>query len=173
MKKFEVTLTDEDMALARSLGEQIHYKSSRRGRFYKDGAEENVVGAVAEVAFSKLTGLPVNEVLYKGGDGGVDFSFHYRDRQFNLDVKGFRFNDMERLELLVKTNEFRYTKADIAILAVIEGRKVTFVGWETMKVMQKQPVKDHGRGIVAHFKHNKELREMERLFGAINPGLLT
>jgi len=127
-----------------SMPEAKHRRDIRRGkgteRFYENErnglyTEENI-GVKGEIAFSRLTGLPMQWRRNVLSDGGIDFNFPLADVRKTLDVKSFR----KPLNLLLKPKDMEHL-ADYYVLAGVLGDLVTLLGWATKEVMQQTPTK--------------------------------
>ena len=112
-------------------------------RFFDDPSAENIQGIKAELAFEAMTGLPLDENLYKQGDCGVDFRFRFRGQEYTVNVKGA-------------------TTPVFFISERVRGR-------EHRAIMLRMPKKDFGFEIINHYRHNSKLRHMDDLLAAINP----
>lgn len=165
----KITLNDQEVEYARRLGSMRNSRHVSAGnqteRFFADAETEDVLGMAAEVAFSRLSGLPVDEKLYSGGDDGIDFTFMVKDYQVKIDVKGAR----KPANLLAKAETILRVKTDIYVLAGLYGREVTFLGWETRKVMVERPTANFGYGIINHYQPQHLLQKMPSLLNRIDP----
>ena len=141
---------------------QAIHKGHSTPRFFDDENTEDIIGAYGEVAFSKLTGIPVDEELRPNGDNGRDFEVPLN---FRTDVKTAR----KPFNLLVKVDEID-GPVDIYVLGKFsdETKEVEFIGWQWKSVMKIQPSKDFGYGIVSHYMSANKLRPMSELLSRIS-----
>lgn len=143
---------------------QSTHRTNTTERFYDDENLENKIGAKAEIAFGRLSGIPVDTNSYLTGDGNVDFKVLFRDKVLTVDVKGAR----NPLYLFVKEKDIDNC-ATILVLAEVLGDEVMFLGWATRKMMRASPVRDFGYGIRNHYLPASNLRSMFDLIAEIVP----
>jgi hypothetical protein len=101
-----------------------------------------IVGLAGELEFAKSMHIPFVDAYLPGGDRGIDFNTPIG----TVDIKTFR----RPWSLLVPIGNNH--PADIYILAGYqdEGHQATLIGWTYWNIVQQQPVKDFGRGIINH-----------------------
>jgi hypothetical protein len=130
-----------------------------RSNYYDDLYEENVVGVVGEMAFEKLTGLPMDRSVRPKGDGGIDFEIDGH----TIDVKACR----NPVFLLLKYKE-RNRCADILVSAKYDNeRTIEFLGWQHRHTMFMMPKKRWWQDILAYYIPTDELHPMINLTEAI------
>lgn len=143
-------------------------EAERIGRIRGDGKEafastrsltENyhMVGAAGELAFGAVTNRAVDDTKRIGGDNGTDFHF-----VCNVDVKTTTY-PFDRAVLLVEVGKVR---ANIYVLAALDGNVVTLCGWAWRYQVEQARV-DTGykfrHGIQNYYLYAGELNEMEEL----------
>lgn len=136
-------------------------------RFFGDPNTEDILGVKAEMAFSVITGLPIDSNLYANGDKGIDFMIPFGNsvELVTLDVKGA----ITPFNLFVKAHEIERC-AEILIQARVSGNKVWLIGWEHKCIMERMPKRDFGYSIVNHYRPFKLLRPMSQLLELIKMG---
>jgi len=165
----ESLLVSEEEAIEIGKGRQgIHPNGTVR--FFADPNVEDIMGVKAEMAFSQLTGIPMDKNLYEQGDGCIDFMVPFGDSNelVSLDVKGAK----TPYNLFVKEPDIKRC-SEIVVLARVEENKVWFLGWEHKSMMSLMPKRDFGYGIVNYFRSFKAIRPMRQLVEMIEMGKKT
>lgn len=121
--------------------------------------QDDMHGALCEIAFGHLVGQEVNMDSLRGGDEGFDFR---GASGRTVDVKGFE----KPLNLFVRTDARKF--ADIFILAGlgIQHRKIIFIGWATKDEVLSADIKRsiRLRGVDNYAIPHAELRPMSALW---------
>jgi len=154
-----VVLDPEELQEALELAQQRNAKPAHTNKKFdaEHGDEEiHYMSALAEVAWSKQTGWPVDtSVQY--GDGGVDFRNNGRTYQIKArDVARYSAPD-----LLCRK---KYVKADRFILAEVnlqEPDLIRFVGWCTKDELLLEIKDIRGKG-ERYIRWRHDLREIPR-----------
>lgn len=126
----------------------------------KESAE--IEGALGEVAFARLFGLPIPEPEAKTSDGGIDFTL---PTGATVDVKSISGNEYWRLGLLIP----KRIRAGLYCLVHVnfgQDRVCTLLGWQTggFAATRGENRGDHWR------IHQRDLRPMGELYLAnVNP----
>ena len=143
----------QEVAVKRSAGKEGVLASSR-----ELSEDYQYVGAVGEVGYSKLTGLPLDTERRMEGDSGIDFWVG----RIGIDVKTAR----KPYWLLVDENKVR---AGIYILGGVspDCRTVIFHGWAWKSEVLNAPVgtpgsRPDGR-IPSHYIQRNTLHDMDEL----------
>jgi hypothetical protein len=136
-------------------------------RLYVDPNTEHILGVKGEMAFSLVTGLPMDLNIYANGDKGIDFMTPFGNsvELVTLDVKGA----VTPFHLLVKSHEIERC-AEILVQSRVEGNKVWLIGWEHKCIMERMPTRDFGCGIISYYRHFTLLRPMSQLLELIKMG---
>jgi hypothetical protein len=129
-----VELNDQEMQLAQNIAEVRSKKDNSRK--FSDHSEYNIhlMANVAELCFSKVTGLKWQDDVRPGGDGGVDFELGNRVIQ----IKTRDCSKRPRPDLLVRTD---YAKADYYILSTWHAdhpNKIKFIGYVDQNVLERK-----------------------------------
>jgi len=158
MNKFEILIDKEEAITLGKQRQKVHIINSSR-RFFEDKNEEDIIGITGELAFEKLFKLPMDRSLYENGDDHVDFTYNHKGRDVTIDVKTAR----KAFNILIK--EWEIDKAaDIIVLCQFDNFKITFLGWESLKIMKTMPVKDFGYGIRNYYRNIKACRTMDEMY---------
>jgi len=117
--------------------------------------DRDIIGVLAEDAFERLSGLPMDRRAKKSGDDGADF----------LTAGGLRVDIKATPEpngrLMVKMQ--RAGKAHIYVLAIVnrETRQVTFKGWAYQNDFAPEKKHEKHHGVTFCAIEQKDLRPME------------
>ncbi len=116
------------------------------------------VGALGELHFSELSGLPMDKTRRVHGDHGVDFTRW----DLTIDVKTLR----HPYSLLVERNK---VYADVFVLMGVDKEltKAYVVGWTLFDAVLMAPITKSRYGIWNHTVPARELRPLESLFRAL------
>jgi len=117
--------------------------------------DRDIIGVLAEDAFERLSGLPMDRRAKKSGDDGADF---LTAGGLRVDIKA---TPREDGRLMVKTQ--RAGKAHIYVLAVVdvETRRVTFKGWAYQMDFGPEKYHEKHHGVMFSAIEQKDLRPME------------
>jgi hypothetical protein len=143
---------------------KIHEANGTR-RLFEDGTTEDRLGAKAELAFSKMTGIPMDKSLYLHGDGCKDFVFDLNGRKISVDVKGAR-----NAKWLLGKVGFEDRYASVFVQAEVTDCEVLFLGWERRKTLIDAPLRETKPGFTNHWIEVDRLQPMLSLLEMINSG---
>lgn len=140
-----IGLTLDEVTVALDVARQrndLHSENSNK-RFHEGHTDLHIhyVSALAELAWEKATGWPLDRAAHVAGDGGVDFASDGRTYQMKArDVSVF-----EDPDLLCRIG---YDKADRYILADVHvnTRVVNFIGWCTGDELRQEVISLNGKG---------------------------
>ena len=128
------------MGRARHFAKEDHYADYVR--LHESETLEDEIGTIGEGAFSLMTGLPMNETVGRGGDGGRDFIFRHprEDRSVTVAVNAARlpYNLFMRVEETAER-----PRADLWVLGApcSEMRAFIFLGYQTKQIMLSRPTR--------------------------------
>jgi len=171
-----VTLSEAECNDLRSIGRARHFAKSPTCadavRVHDVVTLEDEIGILGEGAFEKLTGLPMNREIRRGGDGGRDFSFPYNGRTISIAISVARIP----VYLFMHAEHRAGTpRADIWVLGTLakDMQSVAFLGYQTKSYMLAlPPVPCRHPILAAQGRKNHEcprgaLKPMQRLIGII------
>lgn len=124
-------LTEEDMRQAWHIAQLRNapkrpYQNRRAGK--RSDIDTHMLGLKAEIAFARITGLPLDESVLTGGDV-TDF----RVANLRIDVKGRVRTDGLPLDLALISDSPTGMKSNVYILAEVQpgmwDPQVRFIGW--------------------------------------------
>ena len=101
-------------------------ESQNRSTGKHSDVNTHIIGAIGELAFSELTGLPVDWSQKKRGDNGIDFVI----KNIGIDVKTRKLESKEP-DLAVYDQHPWNVTADFLVLCAVNSNEVIFIGWTT------------------------------------------
>ena len=165
-----IQLTPSDLILAAhhtgviSGLKQIQNKGGLPNKRISDNTDYNIfyIGMLGEIAVSKYLGIPINNEVLVGGDGGIDM--HYKNQSIQIKTRTHLKNP---IYLMYKHKE--EFVADWSILCTIETpTSVGIRGFiSKAKFMQKSKPLDFGYG-ASYVVDIENLADMNKWEGVMN-----
>jgi len=154
----------DEQVMAVALERELLHKDHESSRPLSHNYE--YIGLLGEANFARKIGQEPDFRKRPGGDHGIDGTLRLR---FTYDVKTARIPNHLIQEVGTKN------WADIYILAgYLEEEDTTYeIGWEWGVKLQAAPYKDFGYGIINHYIHASQLRQMSELYDRLSIGVDT
>lgn len=154
-----ISVLQEDLDRARKIAKKRGKKKSASRKF-EDGYTEfdaHYFGLIAEIAWEKVTGWPMDSSIIDNGDGGIDFENDGRTYQLKT-RNAAQYKDPDLLCELDRTNADRYILSEID---VDDLSRVIFVGWCTRDELMENTINISGKG-ERYIRYRDDLRPIPK-----------